>query len=243
VRLEGFGKRSVNQLSGGQEQRVALARALINRPRALLLDEPLSALDLHLRKQMQIELRRIHEELGTTFIIVTHDQSEALALAGRIAIMEGGRILQVGSPLDVYHRSASVFVSNFIGDSNILQGEVVGRENEYTIVRIGDATVRAIDAECSSIGAKVSISVRPEKISLQLAGTEDYTPPAEDTDAVQGTIVSAVFLGATMRYTVALHHGPVVAVAEPFEREGQLAAAGTGVRLEWAAEDCLVLTA
>jgi spermidine/putrescine transport system ATP-binding protein len=148
VRLGGFAERRPNQLSGGQQQRVALARALVPKPQVLLLDEPLSALDLKLRKEMQGELKRLQQETGITFVLVTHDQEEALAMSDRIAVMRGGNILQVGGPRDIYHRPCNRFVADFIGESNLLPGSILGRD------------------------PKITISVRPEQIAVVPAGAD-----------------------------------------------------------------------
>src|SRR6266700_2454393 len=167
VSLEGLDRRRARQLSGGQQQRVALARALVNRPAALLLDEPLGALDVKLRKQMQLELKRIQAELGTTFVYVTHDQEEALAMSDRIAVMNGGRVEQIGSPREIYEHPQTAFVADFIGSLNALEidvGELVGSfalarlgEHERVVVPVG-STVR--------VGEAVRIAVRPERVQM-----------------------------------------------------------------------------
>jgi putative spermidine/putrescine transport system ATP-binding protein len=180
VRLEGFDRRRITQLSGGQRQRVALARALVNRPRVLLLDEPLGALDLKLREGMQVELKRIQSEVGITFIYVTHDQDEALAMSDRLAVFTDGRLEQVGSPAEVYEHPRSAFVARFVGTSNVIDGALADRLR----------------------GSSHPFTVRPEKISLI---PPDGTP-GEEVRAV-GTIRSAVYLGERTRYTVDLDGG------------------------------------
>jgi putative spermidine/putrescine transport system ATP-binding protein len=188
VRLEGYEQRKPTQLSGGQRQRVALARALVNRPRVLLLDEPLGALDLKLREEMQIELKAIQQEVGITFIYVTHDQEEALTMSDRLAVFNRGRIEQVGSPADVYERPATRFVAGFVGTSNLLSGEVA-----QTI-----------------LGRSGTFTIRPEKI--RLAPAEATNGPDESSAA--GTIQSVVYLGPDTRYIVDLDAGARLVVTE-----------------------------
>ena len=210
VRLEGFERRKPSQLSGGQRQRVALARALINRPRVLLLDEPLGALDLKLREEMQIELKAIQQAVGITFIYVTHDQEEALTMSDRLAVFNSGRIEQVGSPADVYERPATRFVAGFVGTSNLLAGDVarqvVGRAGTYT--------------------------VRPEKIRL----AEPDAAVAADETSAPGVIREVVYLGPDTRFVVALDAGAQLVVTQQnlaTSSTEALALSGTAVRLVW----------
>ena len=210
VRLEGFERRKPGQLSGGQRQRVALARALVNRPRLLLLDEPLGALDLKLREEMQIELKAIQQGVGITFIYVTHDQQEALTMSDRLAVFNRGRIEQVGTPADVYERPATEFVAGFVGTSNLLTGE----------------TARAI------VGADGMFTVRPEKIHL---GDPDSVPEADETTAL-GTIRDVVYLGPDTRYIVSLQAGGQLVVTQQNLATSSmeaLSAKGRTVRLTW----------
>ena len=216
VRLEGYDRRKPGQLSGGQRQRVALARALVNRPRVLLLDEPLGALDLKLREEMQIELKRIQQEVGITFIYVTHDQEEALTMSNRIAVFNRGRIEQVGAPADVYERPATRFVAGFVGTSNLLTGEaatqVVGRPGTYT--------------------------VRPEKIRLAALDAE----AAEDEIGAGGRIREVVYVGSDTRYIVALDAGAELVVTQQnlaTTSTEALAQQGRAVRLIWKRQHCL----
>src|SRR5687767_3994449 len=167
VDLEGFEKRRPGQMSGGQQQRVALARALVNAPKVLLLDEPLGALDLKLRKQMQLELKRIQQEVGITFVYVTHDQEEAMTMSDRLAVMRVGTIEQVGDPRSVYERPASAFVAGFLGASNLLAGEVAGSANGLASVTVpGDVTVRLPTERLDGATGRVFVGVRPEKIEI-----------------------------------------------------------------------------
>jgi putative spermidine/putrescine transport system ATP-binding protein len=215
VRLGGYERRKPGQLSGGQRQRVALARALVNRPRVLLLDEPLGALDLKLREEMQIELHQIQQEVGITFIYVTHDQQEALTMSHRIAVFSAGRIEQVGAPAEVYERPATTFVAGFVGTSNLLEGgaaeAILGRPGTFT--------------------------VRPEKIRLEIA---DDAPAdaavAADEYAANGRIRSVVYLGPDTRYHVALDAGGELVVTQQnlvTTSIEVLAQQGRPVRLTW----------
>ncbi len=188
VRLEGFEQRKPSQLSGGQRQRVALARALVNRPRLLLLDEPLGALDLKLREEMQIELKTIQREIGITFIFVTHDQDEALTMSDRIAVFNDGRVVQVGTPADVYERPATAFVAGFVGTSNLVY----------------DEAARAIT------GSDEAFTVRPEKIRIEQPGVE---PTANEYSAL-GTVRDVVYLGVVTRYIVTLEQGAELVVVQ-----------------------------
>jgi putative spermidine/putrescine transport system ATP-binding protein len=181
VRLEGYGDRKPSQLSGGQRQRVALARALVNRPRVLLLDEPLGALDLKLREEMQVELKAIQREVGITFVFVTHDQDEALTMSDRVAVFNHGRIEQIGAPADVYERPATAFVAGFVGTSNLLTGEVAER----------------------ILGRPGVFSVRPEKIQLSLAGE----PRPDGAIYADGRVAEVVYAGPITRLVVDLDAG------------------------------------
>ncbi|MCH5670605.1 ABC transporter ATP-binding protein [Streptomyces gilvus] len=211
VRLEGFGKRRPAQLSGGQRQRVALARALVGRPSVLLLDEPLGALDLKLREQMQIELKELQREVGITFVLVTHDQEEALTMSDRIAVLDQGRVEQVGTPAEIYERPATAFVASFVGTSNLLEGESAQRV----------------------VGAPGVYSVRPEKIRVLKDSAEADEP--EHTSAV-GTVAEVVYLGDATRFLVDLDAGGrLTALQQNLETSAEDVAAyrGTRVRLSW----------
>jgi spermidine/putrescine transport system ATP-binding protein len=172
VQMPGLAHRRIVELSGGQQQRVALARALVNRPRVLLLDEPLSSLDLKLRLQMQEELKRLQRELGTTFVYVTHDQGEALAMSDRVGVMEHGRLYQVGPPMEIYERPANRFVANFIGDANLIDGVVEGMDADIVTVRAGAWRVRARRAGWERIDQLVTVCVRPERVHIGSPGTD-----------------------------------------------------------------------
>jgi putative spermidine/putrescine transport system ATP-binding protein len=210
VRLEGYETRRPGQLSGGQRQRVALARALVNRPRVLLLDEPLGALDLKLREEMQIELKAIQEQVGITFVYVTHDQEEALTMSDRMAVFNQGRIEQVGSPAEVYERPATPFVAGFVGTSNLIGGE----------------------AAAALIGRAGTFTIRPEKIHV----AQLDRPVGPDEGSATGVIRTVVYLGSDTRYHVALDVGAEVVVTEQNLQASSmeaLAAQGRAVRLIW----------
>jgi len=210
IRLEGYERRKPSQLSGGQRQRVALARALVNRPRVLLLDEPLGALDLKLREEMQVELKAIQREVGITFIYVTHDQQEALTMSDRIAVFNNGRIEQIGSPADVYERPATPFVAGFVGTSNLLRGE----------------------AAVAIVGGPGTFTVRPEKIRL----AEPTATVGGDEMSALGHIRDVVYLGPDTRYLVTLDAGGELMVTQQnldTSSMEALAARGRPVRLIW----------
>ncbi|MEN9214113.1 MAG: ABC transporter ATP-binding protein [Gloeomargarita sp. DG02_3_bins_56] len=199
VRLDGLAHRYPRELSGGQQQRVALARALIQKPQVLLLDEPLGALDLQLRKQMQSELKQMQQQLGLTFLYVTHDQEEALTLSNRLAVMQGGRVLQVGTPQQVYEQPTCYFVADFIGESNFLTGQVVEPGCPWLQVRLrNDQPVRVHHPGGNlSLGAAVTLMIRPEQVQLQ---------PATPTEPA-ARIVAMDYLGLDTRYRVQLPGG------------------------------------
>jgi spermidine/putrescine transport system ATP-binding protein len=232
VQLGPLAKRKPTQLSGGQAQRVALARALVNRPRALLLDEPLGALDLRLRKQLQIELKRIQREVGITFVHVTHDQEEAMSMADTIAVMNKGRIEQAGTAEELYERPHTAFVANFLGVSNLVDGKVLERGSEMATVETPDGTVHIPCSRMSEApGDAVRIGVRPEKIELVPAA--DGAPPGRN--ALRGTVTVASFLGVSIQYVVTAPGGEELHVFAPNRDGGQPPGLGVGheVLLTW----------
>jgi spermidine/putrescine ABC transporter ATP-binding subunit len=235
VRLEGYEQRRVTQLSGGQAQRIALARALINRPKVLLLDEPLSALDLKLRRAMQIELKQIHRLLGTTFIYVTHDQEEAIVMADRIVIMNKGRIVQDGPPDVIYRRPASVFAADFIGESNLLPATVVECNSHGLLADIGGLTVRAASLPTARPGQSIWVSIRPEKIELEVPGASDRP------NNFPGKITDAIFLGPLVRYGIRLSGGQYVMAIKNFREDQRMLQAGAMVQVVLPSEHCLAL--
>jgi spermidine/putrescine transport system ATP-binding protein len=243
VELPGYERRKTNQLSGGQQQRVALARALINRPRVLLLDEPLGALDLKLRKQMQLELKRIQTEVGITFVYVTHDQEEAMTMSDRIAVMRAGRIEQLGTAEELYERPATEFVAGFLGVSNLLDGRVVGQAGGLVEIEL-DAGGRLHAAAEGLAGAtRVKVGVRPEKLRLQgAAGSEDA--PGNDGNLLVGKVSDASYVGVSTQYVVTLDGGQeVVVYAQNLEVAGvaEQHPAGARVRLSWLPKHTFVI--
>jgi putrescine transport system ATP-binding protein len=243
VRLEGMGRRRPDQLSGGQRQRVALARSLAKRPRVLLLDEPMAALDRKLREQTQFELMDLQAKLGTTFVIVTHDQAEAMTVAHRIAVMDRGRIVQAATPAEIYEQPRSRWVAEFVGDVNLIEGVVVRAGAGDTVVadRSGRRyQVAAEPATDAQVGAQVAIAVRPEKVRIEARPTV----PADAPNAMRGQICDVGYLGGISTYKVRLDDGAVVkvAVANVARARGQAFSAGDEVRLSWPPDAAVMLT-
>jgi spermidine/putrescine transport system ATP-binding protein len=242
VQLHGYNDRRPSQLSGGQQQRVALARALVNEPSVLLLDEPLGALDLKLRKQMQLELMRIQREVGVTFIYVTHDQEEALVMSDRIAVMSQGHVEQVGFPEDIYERPATRFVAGFIGTSNIIEAEVTGRARDLLQVAAapGDRLLVPPPADRAvRPGEKIAFTVRPEK--LRVAPIDEVVP--EGMCSAAGTVVDVVYQGMSTQLVVRTDAGStLVAFRQNTERVSDAGNPGTRARLVWNPEFNVVLS-
>jgi spermidine/putrescine transport system ATP-binding protein len=239
VDLEGFEQRKPPQMSGGQQQRVALARALVNRPKVLLLDEPLGALDLKLRKQMQLELKRIQQEVGITFIYVTHDQEEALTMSNRLAVMRHGRIEQLGGPEEVYEHPATEFVAGFLGASNLLDGELVSMNGSSTVRLATGEVIRANDADLpAAAGPSVRVGVRPEKITIVSADEE----ATAGSNHVAGTVRMSTYIGVNYQYKVEGPGGHELTVfVQNQGAAGSHPAAGQQVRLEWLPEHTFVV--
>jgi spermidine/putrescine transport system ATP-binding protein len=239
VGVGGFDGRRADQLSGGQKQRVALARALINQPRVLLLDEPLSALDVKLRKRMQLELKAIQHRLGTTFIYVTHDQEEALFLSDRIGIMSDGELLQVGAPQDIYERPATRFVADFVGNLNEVEATIESVSDGRATCRLGDGQVLAADVgEDLGPGSRIRVAVRPERIRLHRR-----PGPADVESRVNGVVETVVYLGPNTQYVVATDTLGTVVVSELSDPGREPIAAGDEVALAWPADASIVLGA
>ena len=240
VRLPQLADRKPRQLSGGQQQRIALARALVNRPKVLLLDEPLSALDLKLRKAMQYELKELQRQVGITFIFVTHDQEEAITMSDRIAVMSDGLVQQVGDPVEIYERPHNRFVADFIGETNFIEGQVAEVGVDQAMVALGEGVqipARSLDA--LSPGQSVTVAVRPEKISL------DHTAPTNGV-SIPAIVDEAVYIGTDTRFTVRIanRHKVVARIqnvggapgeTRPFRR-------GDTVYVSWALDSALILT-
>jgi spermidine/putrescine transport system ATP-binding protein len=229
VDLAGFERRKPRQLSGGQQQRVALARALVNRPRVLLLDEPLGALDLKLRKEMQLELKRIQHDVGITFVHVTHDQEEAMTMADRIVIMNGGHIEQLGTPTELYESPRTAFVAGFLGVSNLLEGTAVAEDR----VRLVDGTeVRCPRDLLAGRTGTVWIGVRPEK--LRIGGGDGNT--------LSGTVRESAYIGVSTQYILDTPAGPVTVYVQN-DRPGGQVATGERLTLSWSPESTFVVDA
>jgi spermidine/putrescine transport system ATP-binding protein len=228
VELIGKEDSKPRELSGGQQQRVALARALVNHPRALLLDEPLGALDLKLRQAMQIELKRIQREVGITFVYVTHDQNEALTMSDRLAVMNDGRVEQEGGPEEIYERPATRFVAGFIGTSNLLSGRISRLLGEQAIIEVSPDERIVLPGQTVSAGDEVELTVRPEKISI---GTSQ---PGTDGCQLRGTVTEVVYLGTSTNFSVTTTAGADVVVFQQNLAPGRgHPARGEAVWLSW----------
>ena len=240
VRLAGFDSRKPDQLSGGQQQRVALARALVNRPQVLLLDEPLGALDLKLRRQLQVELKRVQLEVGITFIYVTHDQEEALALSDRIAIMDRGRVEQLGTPEELYDRPRTLFVAGFIGTSNLLSGTVESVDGSTALVRLGTGDGVLAAAGATAPGDAVDVAIRPEAMQLEIIdGSRPSLDAPADTTTLDAEVLQSAYLGVSINTQVRTTTGVTLAVVIPCShvRPG----IGDTVRVSWRAADAMML--
>ena len=232
VSLEGLEKRRPRQLSGGQQQRVALARALVNSPTALLLDEPLGALDVKLRKQMQLQLKAIQNDVGTTFVYVTHDQEEALAMSDRIAVMNGGRVEQIGSPREIYDRPETAFVADFIGSLNAFDVRIDELVGEHAVMRLGEGErVVAGLGSGRRPGETVRVAVRPERVRIAAAGAASH----DGGSRVDGTVAEVVFLGMYTQFHVDTPVGRLVShrLADELDTSYET---GAPVTLSWDAE-------
>ncbi|MFE0675178.1 ABC transporter ATP-binding protein [Streptomyces sp. NPDC058867] len=234
VQLGEQARKKPHQLSGGQQQRVAVARALINHPKVLLLDEPLGALDLKLRRQMQLELKRIQTEVGITFVHVTHDQEEAMTMADTVAVMNAGRVEQLGAPADLYENPGTTFVANFLGTSNLIEAEVDTDSGEEIVVKAGGGKLVLPRARCSApaaTGGKVLVGVRPEKISLTHADDAGEIP--DGRNRITGKIADASFIGVSTQYVIDSPVCPELSVyAQNVDRDSRLAP-GADVVLHW----------
>lgn len=238
VKMESFANRFPNQMSGGQQQRVALARALVNRPAVLLLDEPLGALDLKLRKQMQLELSNLHQDLGLTFVMVTHDQEEAMSLSDRIAVMHEGRIEQIGSPEEIYECPQTAFVADFIGDTNLFPGRVEVCDRSTLTIRTKSnlkIIVQQSEMWSGATGDSAVVSVRPEKVYLNLY------PPEVSVNCFEGRLKNTMYMGTHVHYLVELISGDRITVRQP-NTGGSFPDPHTPIYAYWGTTDCLALS-
>ena len=226
VNLSGYARRRPNQLSGGQQQRVALARALVNRPNVLLLDEPLGALDLKLRRRLQLELKRIQAEVGITFVYVTHDQEEALTMSDRIAVMHAGKVEQLGTPEELYERPASRFVADFMGSTNLLHGTI---ESDGR-VRLSSGEVAPVAHDGLPAGSDVEISIRPEAVVVIPTGAPG---------AIEATVAQTAYLGSTISYQLRTRGGLALSVLVP--KTGSRLPVGSDVAVTWPPSEALIL--
>ncbi|MBD1997478.1 ABC transporter ATP-binding protein [Leptolyngbya sp. FACHB-541] len=239
VKMEQFARRYPAQLSGGQQQRVALARALVNQPTVVLLDEPLGALDLKLRKEMQVELSTLHKNLGVTFVMVTHDQEEALSLSDRIAVMHDGKLEQIGTPNQIYDYPQTPFVADFIGDTNLFKGRIETTDYGMWQVRTERGLrilVKPTESLNGSTPDQVVVSVRPEKIQLSLE------KPSSPINCFEGRLMHTMYLGTHVHYLVELLSGDRLTVLQP-NRAKLAAEPDSPLYIYWAETDCLALTA
>ena len=236
IQLPGYGERKPSELSGGERQRVALARALINEPTILLLDEPLSALDLKLRKQMQLELKALQRKVGITFVYVTHDQGEALALSDRIAVMNDGKILQVGTPSEIYDSPQNRFVADFIGTSNFLEGTLI---SEKAVVLKTELPLKIVCTPNSALplNTPVTVAIRPERFNLRT------TPASDAANSLRGVIQDESYLGTTLQYTVQTDYPtPLITHQQNTgARETHRFQRGDTVYLQWTPENAIIL--
>lgn len=236
VELGGLETRHIQQLSGGQQQRVAIARALVNEPAVLLLDEPLGALDLKLRLQMQIELKALQKRVGTTFIYVTHDQGEAITMSDRIAVINKGKIEQVATSNEIYSNPATKFVAQFIGDTNFLDGKIAGKEKDGVFVSVNGCNILVTEGNAIiPEGKPAHISLRPEKIKIIPVSEE-----SKEDNVFEGTVKTITFMGAALRYVVILENGIELMIVTPNDTS-MILNKGERIKVVWAKESCAVL--
>ena len=237
VHLPGYGGRYPRQLSGGQQQRVALARAIVFKPRLLLMDEPLGALDKQLRENLQLEMRRLHADLGITFIYVTHDQEEALTMSDRIAVMNEGLVAQVGSPEDLYDRPCNRFVAGFIGESNFLPATVKGLEGDIVIAECQGAVIRATCPSRPASGSTVTLTTRPERLRF----ADSLNGSAHSMNRIPVTVTEAVFAGERCRYMLQAADGAVIVLKEPSSAAIRRRSVGERAEIAWSVADTILV--
>lgn len=237
VRLSGLEARYPRQLSGGQQQRVALARAIVFRPRVLLMDEPLSALDKQLREELQLEVKRLHKELGITFVYVTHDQREALVMSDRIAVINHGRIEQVGAPAELYDRPVNRFVASFVGESNFLEATAVGIETDAVVANLGGRRIRAVGNGPIAVGAPLMLAVRPEKLWFAYGAA----PLEADVNRLAATVRDVTLVGEMHRYTLETEFGTLLSLKQQHRFGLPSPRTSEPVTVEWSTHDTLVV--
>ncbi|TWB85974.1 putative spermidine/putrescine transport system ATP-binding protein [Bradyrhizobium macuxiense] len=237
VHLPGYGGRYPDQLSGGQQQRVALARAIVFKPRLLLMDEPLGALDKQLRENLQLEMRRLHAELSITFILVTHDQDEALTMSDRIAVMNDGSVAQVGRPEDLYDRPCNRFVAGFIGESNFLPAAVRGVESDVVVAECDGVLMRAVSSVRPASGTKVTLATRPERLRFADRPVESGL----GVNRMSVTVSEAVFAGERCRYLLKTEGGTSMVLKEASSAAVRRRAVGERVEIAWSVADTIVV--
>ncbi|MFC9999484.1 ABC transporter ATP-binding protein [Nocardia sp. NPDC127526] len=236
VQLEGFGSRKPAQLSGGQQQRVALARALVNHPEVLLLDEPLGALDLKLRRQMQLELKRLQTEVGTTFVHITHDQEEAMSMADTVAVMNGGCLEQSGAPQEIYDYPATAFVANFLGQTNLVEATVTGSGDCVTVDAHGQRLAVPVERSRVTSGDAL-VGIRPEKLHITADPEE---APATHT-SIAGTVTDAIFLGVSTQYLVKAEWGQELTALVPNAGPAAMIRPNSPVAVHWHPDHAFLL--
>jgi putative spermidine/putrescine transport system ATP-binding protein len=232
MRLSEHAQKSPSQMSGGQQQRVAIARAIVMRPKVVLMDEPLSALDRRLRESIQIEIRALHQTIGSTILFVTHDQSEALTMSDRIAVMDAGKIIQIARPVEIYRHPKTQFVASFVGESNLIDAEVVQKSGNKVTLKNRAGYVFEAESREANLGSHVTVLVRPERIAIS------DTPKAA---TIPATVTSALFLGETLRIEAQLEGGESLLIRCTDMASRPLPAVGDRLHLGWGAEDCWVL--
>jgi spermidine/putrescine ABC transporter ATP-binding subunit len=237
VQLPDHGARYPRQLSGGQQQRIALARAIVFKPRLLLMDEPMGALDKQLRESLQLELRRLHADLGITFIYVTHDQEEALIMSDRIAVMNGGLVAQVGAPEDLYDRPGSRFVASFLGESNFLPAIVLGIEEDVVVAEYGGTMIRALCPGRPSTGERVTLTTRPERLRFADGAFASSAPQ----NRLNVTVTEAVFAGERCRYMLQASDGTAMVLKEPSSAAIRRRAVGERAEIAWSVADTILV--
>lgn len=232
MRLSAHADKAPSEMSGGQQQRVAIARAIVMRPKVVLMDEPLSALDRRLRESIQIEIRDLHQTIGSTILFVTHDQGEALTMSDRIAVLDAGKIVQIGRPLDIYRHPANRFVASFVGESNLIEAEIMQKRGTTVTLKNRSGYVFEAESRDAIDVGRVTVLVRPERIAIADEPAANSTPV---------TVTSAIFLGETLRIEAQMESGETLLVRCPDSAKRPLPNIGDRLHVSWGPEDCWVL--